>query len=97
LLPLDDVARDVLREVLDEELLLDHDLVDRLLEDLGEAGHVHALLRRVEVDEALDVGGDESVAPAVLHAHGLLDAGDAGARKADADLGRRSLQVGPGG
>ena len=82
------MARDVLREVLDEELLVDHDLVDGLLEDLGEARHVHALLGRVEVDEAVDLGGDERVAAAVLHAHGFLDAGHAGAREADSDLGR---------
>ena len=96
LLALDDVARDVLGEVLDEELLVDHDLVDRLLEDLGEARHVHALLGRVEVDEAVDLGRDERVAAAVLHAHRLLHAGDPGAGEADANLGLGSLQIGSG-
>ena len=43
-LPLDDVARDVLGERLDEERLADHDLVDRLAEQLREARHVDALL-----------------------------------------------------
>ena len=35
-----------------------HDLLDRLLEELREARHVHALLRGVEVHRALDIGGD---------------------------------------
>ena len=53
-LALDDVRGDVLGELLDEERLADHDLLDRLLEQLGEARHVHALLRRVEIDGAVD-------------------------------------------
>ena len=56
LLALDDVRRDVLREHLDEEGLADDDLLDRLLEELREARHVHALLRGVEIDRALDLG-----------------------------------------
>ena len=51
----DDLAGDVLGQLFDEERLADHDLVDRLLEQLGEARHVHALLARVEVDEAVDL------------------------------------------
>src|SRR5438067_2139784 len=58
-LPLEDVRGDVLGELLREQRLADHDLLDRLLEQLGETRHVHALLRRIEVDGALDVGGDE--------------------------------------
>jgi hypothetical protein len=84
----------VLRELLDEELLRDDQLVDRLAEELGEAGHVDALLVRVEVDVAVDDRGDERVAPVVLHADGLLDAGDADARQPQADLGARGLQIG---
>ena len=42
-LPRDDVAGDVLGELLDEERLGD-DLLDRLLEELREARHVDALL-----------------------------------------------------
>src|ERR671935_2147857 len=34
-LAIDDVPRNVLRELLDEERLADHDLIDRLLEQLG--------------------------------------------------------------
>ena len=57
-LSLDDVAGDVLGERLDVERLCDHDGVDRLAEDLREAGHVDALLGRVEIDGAGDVGGE---------------------------------------
>ena len=52
-----------------------HDLVDRLFEELGEPRHVHALLGRVEVDEAVDRRRDERLLVAVAHADGLLDAG----------------------
>ena len=52
-----------------------------------------ALLGRVEVDVAVDLGRDERLVAVVPHAHGLLDAGDAGAGQADADLGRFRLQV----
>ena len=50
LLAVDDVGRDVRREGLDEERLADHDLVDRLAEELREAAHVHAFLGGIEVD-----------------------------------------------
>ena len=55
-LPLDDVRGDVLGERLDEERLADHDRVDRLAEQLREPRHVHALLGRIEVDGAGDLG-----------------------------------------
>jgi len=48
LLALDDMTRHVLGEILDQERVVVDDSLDRLLEELGEAGHVHALLRRVE-------------------------------------------------
>src|SRR6185503_7746826 len=70
-----------------------HDALDRLLEELGEARHVDALLARVEVDRAVDRRGDELLAPAAPDADGLLDAGDADAREAERDLRRRRLQV----
>src|SRR4029450_13158740 len=81
LLALDDVTRDVLREHLDEERLPDHDLVDRLLEELGEARHVNALLSWVEVDGALDLRRDLLLAPCVADPDRLLDAGYASARE----------------
>ena len=56
ILALDDVAGDVLGQPLDEEHLADHELVDGFFEQLREARHVHALARRVEVDEAVDLG-----------------------------------------
>ena len=92
-LPLDDVRRDVLRERLDEERLADHDLVDRLAEELGKARHVNALLGRVEVDGAGDLRGERLLAPLVADPDRLLDSGHPGAGQADAHLGRRGLEV----
>ena len=92
-LPLQDVLGDVRGKPLDQELLAHDDLVDRLLEELGKAGHVDALLHRVEVDGAVDLGRDEHLVPAVPHPHRLLDAGDARARERDPNLGRRSLEI----
>lgn len=56
-----------------------------------------ALLRWVEVDEAVDLRRDEGVLPAMLHADGLLHARHARAGKADADIGKRRLKVDCGG
>ncbi len=92
-LPLDDLARDVRRQLLDEERLLEHDVLDHLLEELREAGHVDALLRRVEVDGALDVGGDQLLAGPVPDPDRLRDSGDPRARQAEANLGLRRLEV----
>ena len=44
----------MLREHLDEQRLTLDDELDRLLEELGEARHVHALLVGCEVDRAID-------------------------------------------
>ena len=92
-LPLDDPRRDVLREVLDQEGIVGDDAFDRLLEELREARHVHALLRRVEIDGAVDRRRDQLLLGAAADAHRLLDAGDAGARQADRHLGRGGLEV----
>ena len=89
----DDVRGDVLGQRLDEERLADHDLVDRLAEDLGEARHVDALLGGIEVDGAGDLGGERLLAPLVPDPDRLLDAGHAGAGQADPNLGRRGLQI----
>ena len=89
----DDVARDVLGQLLDEEGLADHDLVDRLLEQLGEAGHVDALLARVEVDEAVDLSGDELLGAAPAEADRLGHALDACPGQAEPHLGRRGLEI----
>ena len=93
LLALDDVRGDVLREDLDEERLADHDLLDRLLEELGEARHVDALLRGIEIDRGLDLGGDLLLAPAVADPDRLADAHYSGAGQAEPDLRERGLQV----
>ena len=69
-----------------EEPLADHHLVDRLLEQLGEAGHVNALLGGVEVDVAVDLRRDQGVPAAVAHSHRPLDAGHTGPREPDPDI-----------
>jgi hypothetical protein len=92
-LAVDDVSRDVFRQLLDEEGLADHDLVDRLLEELGETGHVHALLARVEVDEAVDFRRDELLRAAPAEADRLGHALDARPRQAQPHLGDRGLKI----
>jgi signal transduction histidine kinase len=93
LLALDDVAGDVFGQALDEEHLAHHHLVDRLLEQLGEARHVHALLFWIEIDETVDFGRHEDVLAAVLHPHRLLHSCYSRARETDAHVGRRGLEV----
>ena len=63
------------------------DELDRLLEELGEARHVDALLVGREVDGAVDHRGHHRLGVAAADAHRLLDAGDAGAREGERDLG----------
>ena len=92
-LPFHDVGGDVLGERLDEERLADHDCVDRLAEQLREPRHVDALLGGIEVDSARDLGGEGLLAAVVANADRLLDSGDAGAGKAELDVGGRRLQV----
>ena len=87
------MPRDVLGQPLDEEHLSDHELVDGLLEQLGEPRHVHAFAGGIEVDEAVDLGGDERVAAAVLHPDGLLHSRDACAGKPELDFRRGGLHV----
>ena len=95
-LALDDVACNVLRERLDEERLPDHDGVDRLAEKLREARHVDALLLRVEVDRAGDLGGEGLLVALVPDPDRLLHPGHPGPRQTELDLGRRGLHVGDG-
>ena len=92
-LALDDAARDVLGEHLDEERLALDDELDRLLEELGEARHVDALLVRSQVDRAVDHRRHHRRGVAATDAHRLLDARDAGAGEGERDLGRRGLEV----
>ena len=89
LLALDDLRRDPLRELLDEQPLAEHDVADRLVEELGEARHVHALLVAGEIDGALDLGGHHGLGVAAPDPDRLLDAGHARARERELD-GRRT-------
>jgi hypothetical protein len=84
----------VLREILDEERVVFHDSLDRLLEELGEARHVDALPEWAEIDCAIDRGGDELLAAAAPDSYRLLDACHADAREAERDFGRCGLQIG---
>ena len=70
----DHLARDRARELLDVQRLADHEALDRLADLLGEARHVHALVRRVEIDRALELGGVETLLAAVRDADHALDA-----------------------
>ena len=82
---------DVLGERLDEERLADHDLVDRLAEELREARHVHAFLARIEVDRARDLGGERLLVALVPDADRLLHAG--ARRPASARAGSRATEA----
>src|SRR5919106_2620522 len=77
-LALDNPPCDVLGEHLDEERLALDDEVDRLLEELGEARHVDALLVGREIDGAVDDGGHYRLGVAPADPHRLLDAADPG-------------------
>jgi hypothetical protein len=92
----DDVPGDVLGKRLDVQRLGSHHRLDRLLEELGEAGHVDALLLVGEVDGALDLGRHHGLVALVADPDGLLDAGDAGARQRQPHLGRGRLEIGRG-
>ena len=93
-LPADDVACDVLRERFDVQRLGPDHSLDRLLEQLGEAGHVDALLLVREVDGALDLGRHHRLVALVPDPDRLLDARDAGARQRQPHLGRGRLEIG---
>ena len=78
---------DVLGEGLGaERRLAQHDLADRLVDDLIEARHVRALLVRLKVDEAVQAREKQLVADA----HDLLDAAHPDAREAHRDPGTRA-------
>ena len=78
---------DVLGERLGaERRLAEHDLADRLVDDLLEARHVRALLAAVEIDEAVEAREEQLLADP----HHLLDAGDADAREAERDRRERA-------
>ena len=68
-------------------------VVDALGHRLGEAGHVHALLTGVEVDEAVDLGVVEELGAGVRDPDHLVDAGDSGAGQGEMDVGLGGLEV----
>ena len=87
-LALEHARGDVAGEVLDRERVADHDRLDRLGEQLGEARHVHALLGGVEIDRALDVGVVERLVAAVADPDDLVQPGHA--RLAQRQVHRRA-------
>ena len=92
-LALDDVAGDHLRDLLHDPCLAEHDVADRLVEHLGEARHVDALLPAREVDGALDLGRHHRLGVAAANANCLLNPGHTGPRKRELDGWRRRLHV----
>ena len=90
----DDVLRDVLGQRLDVQRFSADNGLDRLLEELGEARHVDALLLVREVDRALDLGRHHGLVAFVADAHRLLDAGHAGAGERQPHVGSRGLEIG---
>ena len=83
---LGDVPRERLRA---ERRLGQHDLADRLVDDLLEARHVRALLLAAEIDEAGQAREEQLVADA----HDLLDARHADAREPDRDARQARLDI----
>ena len=94
-LALADLLGDVRGEVLGAEGLGEDDGVDRLVDDLLEAGHVDAGLVGVEVDERFELGEEEAGGAAGRggDVDDLLDAADADAGEADARVGSAGLDV----
>src|SRR5262249_6466143 len=92
-LSLDDMAADVLGELLDERRLLEDDRLDRLLEELREARHMHALLAGIEIDSAVDRRRHQLLSALVADPDGLLHPADAGAGQRQPYLGLGRLEV----
>ena len=97
LLALDDLGRDPVGQHLDEQALAEHDVVDRLVEELGEARHVHALLVAREVDGALELCRHQDLLRAAADPDRLVDPRDACAREREPDRRRGRLEVATSG
>ena len=83
---------DVLGQRLDlERRLAEHDLADRVVDNLLEARHVRALLCGAEIDDALEAGREQLLGAVLAEADHLLDAGHADPREAHLD--RRPLRL----
>ena len=85
--------RDPVGEHLHEQALAEHDVVDRLVEELGEARHVDALLVAGEVDGALELGRHQDLLGAPADPDRLVDPRHARAREREPDRRRRGLEV----
>jgi hypothetical protein len=94
---------DLGRQLLGAQCLREDRLVDRLVDDLLEAGHMHASLSRIEIDETLELGEEEASTvrqTAVAVGGGsagdvddLLDPSDAYAGQSDLGRGPAGLDV----
>ena len=92
-----DQLRDVLGQRLDlERRLAEHDLADRLVDDLLEARHVRALLVGAEIDDAFEASREQLLGPVLAHPNDLLDVRDADARQSELDPRHPRLDVGSG-
>ena len=76
-----------------ERRLAEHDLADRLVDDLLEARHVGALLIRPQFDHALELSGEQLLDAVLAQPDDLLDAGHADARQAERERRRLRLDV----
>ena len=93
-LALADELRDVLGQGLGlERRFAEHDLADRLVDDLLEARHVRALLVRAEVDDALEAGREQLLGAVLAQPDHLFDAGHADPREAQRERRRLRLDV----
>ena len=85
---------DVHRELFGpERCLAEDDLADRVVHRLLEARHVRALLVGPQVDEALELRGEQAIGTALVQPDDLLHARDAHAREADVERRRGSLDI----
>ena len=92
-LPLHDVARDHLCDLLDDPRFAEDGVADRLVEHLREPRHVHALLAAGQVDGALDLGSHHRLGITSPDANRLLHAGHTRAREGEFDGRRGCLHV----
>ena len=82
------------RKCLGREGFADHDVLDRLVHDLLETGHVNPGLLRIQVHVALERGVVELLLAIGLDAYDLLDAGDPDAGQAHLRGRHAGLHVG---
>jgi RNA polymerase primary sigma factor len=93
-LTLADLLGDVGGEDLGPERLAEDHRVDRLGDDLLEAGHVDPGLLRIEIDETLEIGVEEVLGAVGGDPDHLLDTGDPDPGEADLGRGESGLDVG---